>query len=45
MDEETPMEPEKNNDAEDQPPILKDEAIALAKAGGFAGGLGGGQYD
>ena len=33
------MEPEKNNDAEDQPPILKDEAIALAKAGDLPGAL------
>jgi len=31
MDEETPMESEKNNDAEDQPPVLKEEAIALAE--------------
>ena len=39
MDEETPMEPEKNNDAKDKPPVLKDEAIALAKAGDLPGAL------
>ena len=31
MDEEIPMKPEKNNDAEDKPPVLKEEAIALAE--------------
>ena len=36
MDEETPMEPEKKNDAEDKPPVLKEEALALAKAGALA---------
>ncbi|MCH2379254.1 MAG: hypothetical protein MK236_07525, partial [Pedosphaera sp.] len=33
------MEPEKNNDAEDKPPVLNDEAIALAKAGDLPGAL------
>ena len=39
------MKPEKNNDAENKPPILKEEAIALAKAGDLPGAFGGGQYD
>ena len=39
MDEETPMEPEKKNEAGDKPPVLKDEAIALAKAGDLPGAL------
>ena len=33
------MEPEKNNDAEDKSPVLKDEAIALAEAGDLPGAL------
>ena len=33
------MKPEKNNDAEDKPPVLKEEAIALAKAGDLPGAL------
>ena len=33
------MKPEKNNDAKDKPPVLKDEAIALAKAGDLPGAL------
>ena len=33
------MKPEKNENAEDKPPVLKDEAIALAKAGDLPGAL------
>ena len=33
------MKPEKKNNAEDKPPVLKDEAIALANAGDLPGAL------
>ena len=33
------MKPEKKNNAEDKPPVLKEEAIALAKAGDLPGAL------
>ena len=33
------MKPEKKNDAKDKSPVLKDEAIALAKAGDLPGAL------